>query len=90
LPEAANLAVAAFVKDHTEGRIDPVRGLSVGDLLRNSVEPRGTVVETHAFEQLANEPGLWPATNAHQVFALDLTRGVHEAMGQLTVGRKKQ
>jgi hypothetical protein len=90
MPKPPHLTISAFVKHYAERGVDPLRALSVADLLRNAIETRRTIIELHALEQLTNQPGLWPPPHANEIFPLNFTRRVHEAMGKLAVGRKEQ
>src|SRR5690606_8407616 len=89
-PQAADLAVAAFLEQHPE----PVMRVGAADAL-DRVELRRAVLQRDAAHQPVDDPvghrvlALGRAHAAH-VLALDLVRGMHHRVGQLAVGGEQQ
>jgi hypothetical protein len=88
LPGTPHLAVAAPVRHHPELTVVP--GAVLAGLGADQIEAGRPVFESYAPQEALNDLRPRPPTQPHQVLALDLARGMHQAMGQLAVRGEEQ
>ena len=90
VPQTADLAIPALVQQNPERRIARILVPGQPSLLRDPVEARGAILELNAGLKLADHGRRGPPSDPDQVLALDLARGVHQAVRQLPVRSEQQ
>jgi hypothetical protein len=85
LEQPPDLAVASLVQRHPEPGVTPLAGLRL-----DAIETGGPILQDHATQQALKHRRGWRAPQPHAVFALDLTRGMHEPVRQLAIVGEEQ